>query len=104
MADPAAIDVAPIAEVAAVAPAAASAEPAPSGGAARVQIGIFSVEANAQRAADTLKSGGVSADVRKEESNGKVFWSVVATGNGGSKALVEKVKGLGFTDAYAVSG
>ena len=94
----AAIDVAPIAEVAAVA------APAPTGGAARVQIGIFSVEANAKRAADTLKSGGVTADVRKEESNGKVFWSVVASGADGSKALIEKVKGLGFIDAYAVSG
>lgn len=82
----------------------AVADPAPSSGSARVQIGIFSIEANAQRAADTLKSGGISADVRKEESNGKVFWSVVASGSGGSKALLAKVKDLGFGDAYAVSG
>ena len=78
--------------------------PAPTTGTARIQIGIFSVEANAQRAADTLKAGGISADVRKEESNGKVFWSVVASGDGGSKALLGKVKGLGFNDAYVVSG
>lgn len=80
------------------------AAPASTGGAARVQIGIFSVEANANRAADTLKAGGVAAAVRKEDSNGKVFWSVVASGDGGSKTLLAKVKALGFADAYAVSG
>lgn len=99
-----AIDVAPIAEVAPAAEVAAVAVPTPSGGSARVQIGIFSVEANAKRAADTLKAGGVSAEMRKDESNGKVFWSVIASGDGGSKALLAKVKGLGFEDAYVVSG
>ena len=94
----ASLEIAPLPDVTATAPASA-----PSGGATRVQIGIFSVEANAQRAADSLKSGGVSADVRKEESNGKAFWSVVASGDGG-KAFLAKVKGLGFTDAYVVSG
>ena len=74
-----------------------------NGDATRVQIGIFSVEANAKRAADKLKAGGVSADVRKEESNGKSFWSVVASGDGG-KAFLKKVQGLGFADAYVVSG
>ena len=95
-----ALEVSPLAD-AAVAPIAT---PAPSGGSTRIQIGIFSVEANAQRAADKLKAGGVSADVRKEESNGKTFWSVVASGDGGSKALLAKVKDLGFGDAYVVSG
>ena len=93
-----ALEVAPLPDVAAAVP------PAPTGGSARVQIGIFSVEANAQRAADTLKAGGVAASLRKEDSNGKAFWSVVASGGGGSKALLAKVKGLGFTDAYVVSG
>ena len=93
-----ALEVAPLPDASPAAPA------APTGGSARVQIGIFSVEANAQRAADTLKAGGVAATVRKEDSNGKAFWSVVASGDGGSKALLARVKGLGFTDAYAVSG
>jgi rare lipoprotein A len=95
-----ALEVAPLPNAAAE----VSAAPADAGGSARVQIGIFSVEANAQRAADKLKEGGVSADLRKEESNGKVFWSVVANGKSGSKALLAKVKELGFTDAYVVSG
>ena len=93
-----ALEVAPLPDVAVAAPA------APTSGSARVQIGIFSVEANAQRAADTLKAGGVAATVRQEDSNGKAFWSVVASGDGGSKALLAKVKDLGFSDAYAVSG
>ena len=93
-----ALEVAPLPDVAVAAPA------APASGSARVQIGIFSVEANAQRAADTLKAGGVAATVRQEDSNGKAFWSVVASGDGGSKALLAKVKDLGFSDAYAVSG
>lgn len=80
------------------------AAPQATGGAARVQIGTFSVEANANRAAETLKAGGVAANVRKEESDGKTVWSVIASGDGGSKALLAKVKGLGFADAFVVSG
>lgn len=76
---------------------------APAGGSARVQIGIFSVEENAQRAVDKLKAGGVAATLRKEDSNGKPFWSVIANGSGDSKSLLVKIKGLGFGDAYAIS-
>ena len=94
----------PALEVAPLPDAPAAAPSAPAGGSARVQIGIFSVEANAQRTADKLKAGGINAAVRKEDSNGKVFWSVVASGDGGSKSLLAKVKGLGFADAYVVSG
>lgn len=79
------------------APAAA---PAPSAGAAVIQIGIFSVEANAKRAADTLKKAGISATVKAETAQGKSFWSVTATGSGDRTALLDKVKGLGFKDAY----
>lgn len=94
------LEVVPLPDVDAAAPARA----APTAGSARVQIGLFSVEDNAQRAVDKLKAGGVSATVRKEDSNGKEFWSVVASGAGGSKALLAAVKELGFTDAYAISG
>lgn len=81
-----------------------NAAPTSSGGAARVQIGIYSVEANAKLAADKLIAGGVNAVVRKEEIKGKSSWSVVANGDGGSKALLAKVKSLGFADAYVVAG
>lgn len=82
-------------------PAAPAATPAPTAsGGAVIQIGIFSVEANAKRAADTLTKAGISASVKAETAQGKSFWSVTATGSGDRKALLDKVKGLGFKDAY----
>ncbi len=96
----AALDVAPLPE----AQTEPAIEPKPSAGSNRIQIGFFSVEANAQKAVDTLKAGGVAADIRKDESNGKTYWSVVATGSADRKALLAKVKALGFVDAYPVSG
>jgi rare lipoprotein A len=94
---------APALEVAPLPDVATTPAPAASSGSTRIQIGIFSVEANAKRAVDTLQSGGVAADVREEASNGKTFWSVVASGDGDRAALLAKVKGLGFVDAYVVS-
>lgn len=82
-------------------PAAASAKPASSGAGSTIQIGIFSVEANANRAAATLKAAGLAAEVRKETSQGKSFWSVTSRGD---KATLDKVKKAGFQDAYFVKG
>lgn len=76
----------------------APAKPAASG-AYTLQIGIFSVEANAERAVATLKKAGVSAAIRSGQTQGKPHWSVTATGND-KTALLAKVKSLGFTDAY----
>jgi len=90
------------AEVAAAAVAAVTAAPAApaKGGSHSIQIGIFSVEANAKRAADTLKKAGITAVVSPGNTQGKAFWSVVAKGDGDKAALLSKVKGLGFSDAY----
>jgi|JI7StandDraft_1071085.scaffolds.fasta_scaffold111907_2 hypothetical protein len=89
--------------ISATAPAATSAPaPTPAGAASiTIQIGIFSVEANANRAVETLQKAGISATSRKETTQGKTWWSVTATGNGDRAALLAKVKGLGFADAYA---
>lgn len=87
---------APVAK--APAPAAKPAAPAPAttkGG--LIQIGIFSVEANAKRAVDTLAKAGIAATIRQEKSQGKSFWSVTA--GGGADAL-SKIKAAGFADAY----
>jgi hypothetical protein len=62
-----------------------------------IQIGIFSVEANAKRAVDTLSKAGIAATIRQETAQGKAFWSVTATGGADSLA---KVKSAGFADAY----
>jgi hypothetical protein len=93
----------PAPSITATAPAAA---PAPAvtpaaAGDITIQIGIFSVEANANRAVETLQKAGVSATSRKETTQGKTWWSVTATGSGDRAALLTKVKGLGFADAYA---
>ncbi|MEH7829095.1 SPOR domain-containing protein [Gemmobacter denitrificans] len=100
------IAAAPISGGQAAKPAATAAKPATpaaSSGNHRIQIGIFSVEANAKRAADTLGKAGITPTVKKGETQGKPHWSVTATGGGDKAALLAKVKGLGFTDAYLLS-
>ena len=93
--------------MAAAAPPASTAASSPAaGGTSHIQLGIFSVEANAKRAADTVTRAGASAAVRKEESKGKTYWSVVAgpaASAADRDALMKKIKGLGFADAYFVS-
>lgn len=95
----AAVAAAAIDNAEAAAPAAPTA-PAASGGSTRVQVGIFSVEANATRAADKLAKAGIKADVRKESTQGKAFWSVIAQGD---TSILKKVKAAGFADAYPLS-
>ncbi len=76
-----------------------------SGGTTLIQIGIFSVEANAARASGALTKAGIPATVTKDSSQGKEFWRVTAgpTATNARDATLSKVKGLGFTDAYFVS-
>ncbi|MBL4917611.1 SPOR domain-containing protein [Szabonella alba] len=85
-------------------PAAPAAAPT-NGARSLIQIGIFSVEANAKRAADTLSKAGIAGNVLRETSQGKTFWRVTAgpATAGGRDAMLTQVKGLGFTDAYFVS-
>lgn len=96
----------PAAKPAATPAPAAAAKPAATSGKPWLQIGIFSVEANAKRAADTIRKASAGAEIRKESSQGKTFWRVIAgPANTPAErdALLAKVKGLGFTDAYFVS-
>lgn len=71
-----------------------------------IQIGIFSVEANANRTADMMRNAGMVPVVRAQSSNGKPFWRVLV-GPAQSKTersqLLKSVKETGFADAYAVS-
>lgn len=98
---------APVMASAAVAPGAAPLAAAAQPAAARagsaggvIQIGIFSVEANASRAVQTLGKAGVEARSLREQSQGKVFWRVVATPGADRAAALTKVKAAGFGDAY----
>jgi len=71
-----------------------------------IQIGIFSVEANSNRAANQMRSAGMVPTIFKETTNGKPFWRVVvgpAQTSSEASALLKKVKATGFSDAYFVS-
>jgi cell division septation protein DedD len=74
-----------------------------TGGKNLVQIGIFSVEANAGRAAASVTKAGMTAKTLKETSQGKTFWRVTAGPSSDRNAMLAKVKTLGFSDAYFVS-
>ncbi|PYG27733.1 SPOR domain-containing protein [Pelagimonas varians] len=100
-------------ETASLAPAVAApapvASPAPaSSGLAKpyVQLGIFSVEQNANNTATAMRQAGMVPSVKKQSSNGKTFWRVVV-GPAQTKpelnTLLTTIKGSGFSDAYAVS-
>jgi cell division septation protein DedD len=71
-----------------------------------IQIGIFSVEQNAENTATAMRQAGMVPSVRKEGSQGKTFWRVTvgpARSESERAALLKKIKGVGFDDAYAVS-
>ncbi|MDP5215682.1 SPOR domain-containing protein [Ruegeria sp. 2205SS24-7] len=85
---------------------AAAAAPAANPGASYVQIGIFSVEANANRAANQMRSAGMTPSVLEENASDKTFWRVVvgpADTKSERTALLNKVKKTGFSDAYIVT-
>ncbi|TNJ41269.1 SPOR domain-containing protein [Phaeobacter sp. B1627] len=71
-----------------------------------IQIGIFSVEANAKRTADQMRNAGVIPTIYEQAANGKPFWRVVvgpAQSRSERSQLLKTVKGAGFADAYAVT-
>ena len=71
-----------------------------------IQIGIFSIEANAERTAKQMRGAGIIPTVKTFERDGKPFWRVVvgpASTSGERSQLLTKIKEEGFTDAYAVT-
>jgi cell division septation protein DedD len=71
-----------------------------------IQLGIFSVEANANELAQEMQSKGLSARVVAQESQGRSFWRVLvgpATTEAQRQAWLDQVKAEGFADAYFVS-
>lgn len=71
-----------------------------------IQIGIFSIQSNADRTAEILNGNGITTTILAQESQGRPFWRVVV-GPAQSAAersdLLTRVKGLGYSDAYAVT-
>ncbi|MCX7566043.1 SPOR domain-containing protein [Sulfitobacter sp. F26169L] len=99
------------AAITAAAPTPPAPKPAPAQKASRlskpfIQIGIFSIQANADRAAKQMRSAGLSPTVKQSQINGKTFWRVVvgpATTSAEQSKILSTIKSEGFTDAYAVS-
>lgn len=70
-----------------------------------LQIGIFSVEANAKGAAKQMESAGMPAVVKEASLKGKTYWRVLvgpAQSSAARKSLLDQIKAKGFADAYAV--
>ena len=96
----------PVPAPAPAAPAPVPAAPVSSLDKPYIQIGIFSIEANASQTAERMRANGLSTRVLDQESQGKRFWRVVvgpAPNAADREAVLEKVKSLGFADAYAVT-
>lgn len=71
-----------------------------------IQIGIFSIQSNADRTAEILNGNGIATKILAQESQGRPFWRVVvgpAQSSAERSDLLSRVKGLGYSDAYAVT-
>ena len=70
-----------------------------------IQVGIFSIEQNARNTAEVMHQLNIKPTVKKQTSRNKTFWRVIV-GPAGSmnerSTLLQKVKAVGFGDAYAV--
>jgi cell division septation protein DedD len=73
---------------------------------AYVQIGIFSVQENANATGQTLRNAGLVPTIYDQTSSGRQFWRVVvgpAPTAEDRAAILDTVRGLGFGDAYFVA-
>jgi rare lipoprotein A len=71
-----------------------------------IQIGIFSVEANASRTGQQMRSAGLVPTIERGERGGKPFWRVLvgpASNKSERSSLLKKITAQGFSDAYAVT-
>lgn len=101
-----AVDNTTISPTAAPTQAVAKAPSSSSSGQSYLQLGIYSIEANANATAEKMRKAGVSPEIKKQTSKGKTFWRVIAgpvSGSSEKDALRKTVNGLGYTDAYFVS-
>lgn len=95
-----------IAAAASAAPAVESTLPVSSLDKPFVQVGIFSVEKNAERAAQQMRSAGLVPTIRKQETAGQSSYRVLigpASSSGERRKLLNTVKDVGFSDAYIVT-
>lgn len=88
-------------------PAPQPAAPAPASSLDRpfIQLGIFSVEANARNAERMASGAGLSARSVAGTAQGNAFWRVIvgpAQSSAEQTQMLARVRALGFNDAYAV--
>ena len=70
-----------------------------------IQLGIFSVEANARSAETMARNAGLSARMVEGRTQGNAFWRVIigpAQTQAEQGQMLARVKSLGFNDAYTV--
>lgn len=65
------------------------------------QIGVYSVEANANNSAQMITAAGIEATVTPEELGGRTVWRVIA-GPLSDAADVARLKDMGFVDAFVI--
>jgi cell division septation protein DedD len=71
-----------------------------------IQIGLFSVQANANKTAQLMRSAGMTPTIDELSSSGKTFWRVTVgpAANAIERAgLLKKITAQGFEDAFYVS-
>lgn len=72
----------------------------------RFQIGVFSREANAIRATQTLQGAGIPTSILTGEAGGRDVWRVVSSPSAiddGPEATLARIKDAGFSDAILIS-
>ena len=68
-----------------------------------IQIGLFSLEANATSAASSLRQSGIVPTIFEESTNGKLYWRVVigpVSTADDQAALLAQARQLGYKDAF----
>lgn len=100
---------APAARPAAAAAPAAAGAPSGTGSPLErpfVQVGIFSVEANARRTGDVLRREGIIPTITEQELRGRKYWRVLvgpAMTRADVQAALATVRRAGYTDAFLVA-
>lgn len=72
-----------------------------------LQAGTFATEANANAAAQKLRAEGLNASVRQQKTENNTLWRVVvgpASAQAEQRQMLEKLKRLGYRDAFPVRG
>lgn len=88
-------------------PAAAPAQAASNLRNSYLQAGTFTTEANANSAAQAMRGQGLNASVRQQKRGSNTLWRVVvgpANNRAEQRQQLEKLKGLGYPDAFPVRG